>query len=203
MFYEPKNPHGLRRNPFKSLVVPRPIGWISSVSRDGRVNLAPFSYFNAVAHLPPIVLFGCNGHHLEGGNKDTLDNVLETGEFVVNICTYELREKMSATSEHLPRDVNEMALAGLEPAPSRLVRPPRVAASPVNLECRVITSVKLPQTDPEEPNTTVFGEVIGIHISEDIITDGMIDMTKFRPIARLGYHDYTVVDTVFTMRRPG
>lgn len=202
MFYETKDPHGLPHNPFKSLVVPRPIGWISTMSAAGEVNLAPFSYFNAMATDPPAVVFGCNGAHVEGGAKDTLENIRATGEFVVNIVTWELREKMNVTSATLPRKIDEMKEAGLEPLPSRLVRPPRVAASPVNLECRHLQTVELPTNNPSAPNSAIFGQVIGIHIDDAILADGMIDMNRFKPVARLGYMDYTVVDNVFTLDRP-
>lgn len=203
MFYETDDHHGLTRDPFKSLVAPRPIGWISSQDADGRVNLAPYSFFNAVASNPPIVMFASNGVHLEGGLKDSLKNAQESGEFVCNLATWELREKMNASSEMLPREVDEFEIAGLTPVPSKLVKPPRVAESPAHLECVWLETVNLPSNDPDEPNNVVFGKVIGIHIDDSILRDGLIDMTAFRPIARLGYMDYTVVDTVFTMKRPG
>jgi flavin reductase (DIM6/NTAB) family NADH-FMN oxidoreductase RutF len=203
MFYETDNHHGLKRDPFKSLVAPRPIGWISSQDADGRVNLAPYSFFNAVAADPPIVMFASNGVHLEGGLKDSLKNAQETGEFVCNLATWELREKMNATSAMLPREVDEFEIAGLTPVPSKLVKPPRVAESSAHLECVWLETVNLPSNNPDEPNNVVFGKVIGIHIDDSILRDGLIDMTAFRPIARLGYMDYTVVDTVFTMKRPG
>ncbi len=202
MFYETQNHHGLKRDPFKSLVVPRPIGWISSQDAEGRVNLAPYSFFNAVASNPPIVMFSANGVHNEGGIKDSAKNAEETGEFVCNLATWELREKMNASSANLPRDRNEFRVAGLTPAASRLVTPPRVAESPVHLECLWIKTVPLPSNNPDEPNTVVFGRVIGIHIDDDVIKEGMIDMTKLKPIARLGYMDYTVVDNIFSMNRP-
>lgn len=202
MFYRTDQPHGLKHNPFKSLVVPRPIGWVSTLSRRGTANLAPYSFFNAVASAPPIVVIGCNGLHAQGDDKDTLRNIQETGEFVVNIATWDLREAMNRTSAGVDHDVDEMALAGLEPAASHLVKPARVAASPVGLECVHLQTVVLPADNPDEPNSTVFGRVVGIHIDDAIITGGMIDMAKFKPIARLGYHDYAVVDHVFTMRRP-
>ena len=203
MFYETDNHHGLTRDPFKSLVAPRPIGWISSQDADGRVNLAPYSFFNAVASNPPIVMFASNGVHLEGGLKDSLKNAQESSEFVCNLATWELREKMNATSAMLPREVDEFEIAGLTPVPSKLVKPPRVAESPAHLECVWLETVNLPSNNPDEPNNVVFGKVIGIHIDDSILRDGLIDMTAFRPIARLGYMDYTVVDTVFTMKRPG
>ncbi len=202
MFYETHNHHGLKRDPFKSLVVPRPIGWISSQDAEGRVNLAPYSFFNAVASNPPIVMFSANGVHNEGGLKDSAKNAEETGEFVCNLATWELREKMNASSASLPRDRDEFQVAGLTPAASRLVSPPRVAESPVHLECLWIKTVPLPSNNPDEPNTVVFGKVIGIHIDDDVIKEGMIDMTKLKPIARLGYMDYTVIDNIFSMNRP-
>ncbi len=202
MFYKTSEPHGLPRDPFKSLIVPRPIAWVSTVSADGTVNLAPFSFFNGLADSPPAVMIACNGPHAEGGVKDTLANIEATGEFVVNIVTWELREAMNQTSASLPRNVDEMALAGLDPAPARLVRPPRVAASPAQLECTRHETVALPSNRPDWPNTVIIGLVVGIHISDEILTDGMVDMSKFRPLARLGYMDYCVVDNHFTMERP-
>lgn len=202
MFYKTDQPHGLPRSPFKSLVVPRPIGWISTVSKDGVVNLAPFSFFNGCADQPPIVCFSCNGPHGEGGYKDTLINVQDTGEFVVNIATWDLRREMNQTSTMSPRSVDEMAAAGLAAAPAELVKPPRVAAAPAHLECIYLKTVELPCTMDGAANNTVFGQVVGVHIDESILTDGWVDMEKFRPIARLGYMDYCVVDNHFTMMRP-
>jgi flavin reductase (DIM6/NTAB) family NADH-FMN oxidoreductase RutF len=188
MFYETKDSHGLPHNPFKSLVVPRPIGWISSRDRDGRVNLAPFSFFNAVAENPPVVMFSAGGRHLEGGHKDTPLNVEATGEFVFNLATWELREKMNLTSATAPRDWDEFKLAGLTPVPARLVDLPMVKESPVHFECRYLQTVELPSPDPDYPNKVIFGRVIAIHIDDRVVVDG--------------YMDYTVVDTIFTMHRP-
>lgn len=202
MFYETKDPHGLKHNPFKSLIVPRPIGWVSTIDARGVVNLAPYSFFNGVGSDPPTVMFASEGTHTDGDFKDSATNVRETGEFVCNLATWELREPMNATSEHVPRSVDEFELAELTPSPSRLVAPPRVAESPVHLECTHLQTVELPSNDPERPTLVVFGRVVGIHIDDSIIRDGMIDMDVFKPIARLGYMDYTVVDNVFTMRRP-
>ena len=203
MFYETKDHHGLRHDPFKALVVPRPIGWISSLDAEGRVNLAPFSFFNAVASDPPVVLFSAGGPHLEGGPKDTPRNVEATGEFVCNVATWELREAVNRTSARVERHVDEFALAGLTAVPARLVKPPRVKESPVHLECRYLQTVTLPSSDPSEANQVVFGQVVGIHIDDAIITDGKIDWARFKPIARLGYLDYTVVEQIFAMERPG
>jgi flavin reductase (DIM6/NTAB) family NADH-FMN oxidoreductase RutF len=202
MFYETKDPHGLKHNPFKSLIVPRPIGWVSTVDSRGIVNLAPYSFFNGVGSDPPTVMFASEGTHTEGDFKDSATNARETGEFVCNLATWELREAMNVTSEHVPRSVDEFELAGLTASPSRLVAPPRVAESPVHLECTHLQTVALPSNDPGRPTLVVFGRVVGIHIDDGIIRDGMIDMDVFKPIARLGYMDYTMVDNVFTMRRP-
>ena len=147
-------------------------------------------------------MFASEGTHTEGNFKDSATNVGETGEFVCNLATWELREAMNATSAQVARAVDEFELAGLTPTASRLVKPPRVKESPVHLECTHLKTVELPSNDPDRPNLIVFGRVVGIHIDDSIIADGMIDMDVFRPIARLGYMDYTVVDNVFTMRRP-
>ncbi len=203
MFYKTKDHHGLKHDPFKALVVPRPIGWISSLDAHGRVNLAPFSFFNAVASDPPVVIFSAGGAHLEGGPKDTPRNVEATGEFVCNVATWELREAVNLTSARVARGVDEFALSGLTPVPSRLVKPPRVKESPVHLECRYLQTVTLPSSDPDDANQVVFGQVVGIHIDDSIISDGMIDWSRFKPIARLGYLDYTVVEQIFAMQRPG
>ena len=203
MFYEPAhNNHGLPRDPFKSLVVPRPIGWISTISARGTVNLAPYSFFNAVAEAPPIVFFAPGGRKHDRPHKDSRANAEATGEFVVNIVTYDLRDAMNATSATVPAEVDEMALAGLTPAPSRLVKPPRIAESPVHLECRHLRTIDLPSDEPDEPNAIVLGRVIGVHISDAVIRDGYVDVRLFRPVARLGYAQYTVVDQRFTMEFP-
>jgi flavin reductase (DIM6/NTAB) family NADH-FMN oxidoreductase RutF len=203
-FYSTDQPHGLKHNPFKSLVAPRPIGWVSTLNAAGVVNLAPFSFFNAVADAPQMVIICVNGSHVAGGAKDTLDNIRATGEFVCSMATWETREAMNHSSIDAAHGVDEMTLAGLAPAPSRLVKPPRVAAAQAALECVLHQIVELPSTRPGSANHTVFGRVVGVHISKAIIKDGMIDMTKFQPIARLGYNDYAVVrpNDVFTMIRP-
>lgn len=202
MFYRADQPHGLKHNPFKALVSPRPIGWISTLGTDGSMNLAPFSYFNAVTDFPPTVLFGCNGPHPEGDIKDTAANARDTGEFVVNMVTADLKDQMNASSAHVSRSVSEFEKAGLTPVPSELVAAPRVKESPVNLECRLVQVIQLRSTSPKIVNNLVIGEVIGIHIDERIIKDGMIDMASYRPLARLGYMDYTIVEETFSMDRP-
>lgn len=194
--------HGLPYSPFKACVVPRPIGWISTLSPDGAVNLAPYSYFNGCGENPPMVMFS-GGPRPEGPYKDTVLNAETTGEFVCNICTWDLRDAMNRSSAGLPYGEDEMAFAGLETEPSELVRPPRVKASPIHLECVYYQSVTMPSYGPTgEGNRVVFGKVVGIHIRDEVLTDGLVDMAKVRPIARLGYMDYTLVDNVFAMDRP-
>ena len=202
MFYETATKAPLSPDPFKSLVVPRPIGWVTSVDSQGRVNLAPFSFFNAVAEDPPMVVFAPNGLKAEGLLKDSRRNIEETGEFVCNLATLDLREHMNATSFGYPAGTDEMQAAGLTPAPSRLVRPPRVAETPIHLECRLWRIITLPSPDPKAPNDLVVGEVVGIHIDDALIKDGRVDIVAAKPIARLGYSEYACVDTKFRMRRP-
>lgn len=205
MYYEPEKStgreQGLKYSPFKSLVVPRPIGWVSSLSPDGIANLAPFSFFNAVSATPPIVVVATNGRHVEGGAKDSIRNIMATGEFVVNMATWDLREAVVRTSALIPRCQSEFKLAGLTAVPSRRVKPPRVAESPVHLECVLIQTVELP-ADSGTHNHAAFGRVVGVHISDDVIRDGRVDIALLRPIARLGYYDYAVIDEVFEMRGP-
>jgi flavin reductase (DIM6/NTAB) family NADH-FMN oxidoreductase RutF len=198
MFYETaKNDHGLPRDPFKAIVVPRPIGWLTTVSARGEINLAPYSFFNAVSEHPPMVMFS------SGGRKDTIAFVEETREFVCNFANFALREAVSTSGMEFPRGVNEMIEAGLAPAPSRLVRPPRVAASPCALECRLLRIVDLTDLDGRTSQRfVVFGQVVGVYIDDRFIKDGKLDTAAMQPIARCGYNDYAVVDKVFPMLRP-
>ena len=198
MFYDAiANTHGLEFDPFKALVAPRPIGWISTLGKNGVVNLAPYSFFNAVGTDPHYLMFS------SGGRKDSQRNAEEMGEFVCSLATYDLRDAMNRTSQHVGPDVDEMELAGLTPAPSKLVAPPRVKESPVAFECRYWRTVTLPGHD-DEPGTysIVLGKVVGVHIDDAAITDGKVDVTKLKPLARLGYGDYAVIDEVFTLTRP-
>jgi flavin reductase (DIM6/NTAB) family NADH-FMN oxidoreductase RutF len=204
VFYRPTDGHGLPHNPFNQLVVPRPIGWISSRGADGHVNLAPFSFFNAVAYVPPQVMFALTGPHASGGYKDSLRNVLETGEFGFNLATWGLREEVNLTSAPAPPGTDEFELAGLTKRAARAIEVPLVDESPANFECRLVTSVQLPTPDPDDPNTVVFGEVVGVHIRDDVIVDGLVDIHRLDPIARLGYNDqYARVTEIFRMTRPG
>ena len=200
MFYEPsKKNHGLPFDPFKAIIAPRPIGWISSISLRGEVNLAPYSFFNGVSDDPPIVMFSSEGR------KDSLTFVEETREFVCSLATWPLRHQVNATARAFPRGVNEMLQTGLEPSPSMLVKPPRVRESPCPLECKWLQTVHVRDIDGQATNRyVVFGQVVGVHIDEAYIKDGRLDTASMRPIARAGYHDYFVStsDTCFSMRRP-
>lgn len=202
MFYRTDQHHGLRHNPFNAIVVPRPIGWISSLNPQGEANLAPYSFFNAVAYTPPQVVFSATAGHQHGGLKDSVSNIQATGEFVVNLATWSLREAVNASSIAAPQSVDEFELAGLSKASSELVAPPRVAESPVHLECRYLQTVELLTADPANPNLLVIGEVLGVQIDESVISDGMVEIGKLQPIGRLGYHDYVHVTEHFTMVRP-
>jgi len=197
MFYEPSRGHGLPHDPFKAIVAPRPVGWISTVNKDGAINLAPYSYFNALSAKPPIVWFSSDGE------KDSATAAAETGEFVANLVSRLLAEKMNMTSANAPRGVNEFDYASLEMAPSRLVRPPRVAESPAALECKV-TDIYRPRglNGVEVGSVVVIGEVVGIHIDEAYVHDGLFDSVMAGNVARLGYFDYSSTDRVFPMARP-
>ncbi len=199
MFYEATaNKHGLKHDPFKALVVPRPIGWISTVSKAGICNLAPYSFFNAVGESPHYVMFSSSGP------KDSLTNIEETGEFVCSLATFPLRFKMNMTSAAVPRGVDEFPIGELTATPSRLVKPPRVKESPAALECRHWKTISLPPLAGKPGNFVVFGQVVGIFIDDSVIVDGMVDTGAMRPIARLGYMEYAVVtpETMFAIARP-
>ncbi|MGE3064927.1 MAG: flavin reductase family protein [Hyphomicrobiaceae bacterium] len=194
------NTHGLRHDPLKALVVPRPIGWISSLAAGGGVNLAPYSFFNAVGDRPGYVVVG------SGGPKDTLRNIADTGEFVCSLATWDLREAMNMTSAPVARGVDEFRIAGVTPAASRFVKPPRVKESPAALECRHWQTLDLPGGTPEAPSTyaLIIGIVVGVYVDDAYVHGGIVDTGAMRPIARLGYKDYAVVtpETMFAMDRP-
>ena len=201
MFYEPeKNDHGLGRAPFKSCVVPRAIGWLSTISEDGVSNLAPYSQFTNLSFDPPYVLVAIN-QTFDGLRKDTTNNIESTGEFVYNMVTYELREKMNVSSCRFPPEVDEFEMSGLTKAESVLVRPYRVAESPIQLECRHYSTIRLPGNGKVGPTDVIIGKVVGVHVKDEfIMPDGKLDMEKIRPLARMGYSDYTVVDKVFEIK---
>ena len=206
MFYEPvKQDHGLSKNPFNSLIIPRPIGWISSIDNEGVVNLAPYSFFNAVCYRPPTVMFASGTGKGSDGMKDTRRNIETTGEFVCNLATWETRNQMNQTSAAVIPDTDEMKLAGLTPVSSKLIKVPRVAEAPVHLECRHLNSIEIPSWEKDNRYFIVLGEVIGIHIRDELISkDGLVDIEKMIPIGRMGYNDYTRIEgnTLFTMIRP-
>lgn len=195
---------GLAFNPFKAIVAPRPVGWISTVNSKGVVNLAPYSFFNAVSSDPPMVFYGANGtHDADGGEKDSLRNVRETGEFVCNLVTQELLHAMNDTATPAPRGVDELQAVGLAQLPSRLVKPPRVAGSPAHLECKLHQFLELP-ADPRtgKRNVMVIGHVVAIHIDDAFIVNGRFDTARAQPVARLGYLDYAVVTEAIELKRP-
>jgi len=209
MFFDPRKV-GMRPEPFKhtvynALVVPRPIGWISTLSDRGIANLAPYSFFNSISGDPPCVMFCPNG--FKPGTtelKDSLVNSEATGEFVFNMCTYDLRDEMNATSKHVPASINEMEAVGLAAAKCVNVKVPRVEASPIALECKYLQTIHLPKTKTGGPNNVVIGEVIGIHVDEEMVVDGKINIHKVKPLARLGYLEYASIEpnNIFSLKRP-
>lgn len=200
MFYKPEDGHGLPHNPFNSIVTPRPIGWISTRGADGRDNLAPYSFFNAVAYIPPQVMFSSTSAKEDRGDtKDSVANIRETGVFCVNIVEYEMRDAMNQTSGPWDRETDEFELAALAKAECDTIACSRVAAAPANLECKLTQIVQL----PGEANFAVFGEVIGVHMRDDCMVDGMFDVLRYNPLTRLGYQDYSVIREKFSLKRPG
>jgi len=201
MFYDTAaNKHGLKHDPFKSLIVPRPIGWISTISNEGVANIAPYSFFNAMGEKPHYVVFS------SAGMKDSLRNIEQNGEFVCSLANWDLRYEMNATSAAVPYGVDEFPLATLTGVASSLVKPPRVKGAPAAFECKLWKTIDLPPTKPGEKSnyTMVIGHVVGIYIDDTFVKDGMIDTGAMRPIARLGYMDYGVInpENVFTINRP-
>jgi flavin reductase (DIM6/NTAB) family NADH-FMN oxidoreductase RutF len=192
MFYRPEDGHGLPHNPFNAIVTPRPIGWISSTGSFGD-NLAPYSFFNAVAYVPPQVMFASTGV------KDSLLNIRETGVFCVNVVGEDMLQVMSETSAAVAREVDEFGLAGVAKVPCETIACPRVAGAPAALECRVVRDVPL----LGEGNALIVGEVTGVHLRDDCVVGGRFDVTRFRPVGRMGYRDYTVVREVMEVLRPG
>jgi len=200
MFYETeKRNHGLPHDPIKAIVGPRPIGWISAINAQGQVNLSPYSFFNAVAERPPILAFSSVGY------KDAVAFIDETREFVCNLATYDLREAMNQTSAPLPRGSDEMSFAGLQAEPSRLVRPPRIAGIAAALECKWLSTTQLETLEGTKMDQyLVLGQVVGVHIDDRYIVDGLVDTAAMRPILRAGYMDYFVAtpETRFALKRP-
>ena len=197
-FYEPASGHRLRHDPLKAIVAPRPIGWISTIDAEGRVNLAPYSFFNMVSDVPPMLMFSSYGW------KDSVRNIAETGEFVANLAVLSLAEQMNISSASVPHEVDEMELAQLEKAPSHLVKPPRVAAAPAALECVSVSIQRLKGIGGiDSSNYMVIGQIIGVHIDPAYLKDGIFDTAAAAPLGRCGYRgDYAAVTSLFEMIRP-
>ena len=199
MFYRPQDGHNLPHNPFNAIITPRPIGWISSRDSQGRNNLAPYSFFNGVAYTPPQVMFASTGAKEDQDNtKDSTANVRDTGVFCVNIVENAAQDAMNISSGTYGYEVDEFELAGLEPVQCETIDCARIKGAPATLECKLTQIVKLPGA----ANTVVFGEVTGIHLRDDCLVDGKFDVTRFQPLARLGYRDYSVVKDLFSLKRP-
>ena len=197
MFYDARTKAPLKHDPVKALVAPRPIGWISTLSREGVANLAPYSFFNLVASGPSIVAFS------SAGRKDSQTNAEQTGEFVCNIASFDQREAVNSSAATLPPEIDEFALTGLGTLPSQLIKPPRVKGAPAHLECVYLQTVPLFSKDGVRNGfDLVLGEVVGVHIDDQFVKEGLVDTAAMRLIARLGYLDYSVTDEVFALKRP-
>ncbi|PYI27801.1 hypothetical protein BP00DRAFT_497756 [Aspergillus indologenus CBS 114.80] len=204
MYYEPGvTEHNLPHDPFKACVIPRPIGWISTQSPDGRTtNLAPYSQFNNLTFDPPYVMFSSN-QTAAATRKDTVVNAEATGAFVWNLATYDLREAVNISAEQFPYGVDEFEKAGVTKEPATLVDVPMVSESPVKFECRYHSTIRLPGNPPMGTVDVVIGRVVAVHIKDEVLTDGVLDVRKTRPIARCGYYQYTVIENTFDMVIPG
>ena len=198
MFYNPEIGHNLPHNPFKAIVSPRPIGWISTIDKEKNVNLAPYSFFNAIADNPPMIMFSITGQKKNISSKDTLQNITETKCFVVNVVSKDLLNQMNQTSGNYPKNTDEFILAKLEKSNCFHIDVPRVKKSPASLECTLYKILKLPGFS----NNMVIGKVVGVHINENILKNGIFDILAYDPIARLGYKDYTYVSSKFELERP-
>ena len=199
MFYRPADGHGLPHNPFNAIVTPRPIGWISTRDGQGRNNLAPYSFFNATAYVPPQVMFtSTTTKPDQGDTKDSVANIRETGVFCVNVVEYAMRDAMNASSATLPKEVDEFAHAGVAVAECETIDCPRVAGAPASLECRMTQIITL----EGQNNWMVLGEVTGVHLRDDCIRNGRFDVTVYQPLTRLGYRDYAVIRDLFELARP-
>lgn len=199
MFYRPSDGHSLPHNPFNALIAPRPIAWVSTRGANGTDNLAPYSFFNGVAYVPPQVMFASTGTKQDRAHgKDSLAHIEQTGVFCVNLVEASAQDAMNATSETLPAGTDEFAAAHIAKAQCSQINAPRVADAPASLECRMTQIVQ----NKGAQNYVVFGEVVGVHIRDDCLVDGKFDVTKFGLLARLGYRDYTVVREAFELTRP-
>lgn len=200
MFYRPEDGHGLPHNPFNAIITPRPIGWISTRGADGQDNLAPYSFFNAVAYEPPQVMFASTSAKPDrDGTKDSVANIRDTKVFCVNVVEYAQRDVMNTTSGPWPRQTDEFDKAGIERTDCETIACSRVANAPASLECKLTQIVQLPGV----ANFVVFGEVVGVHMRDDCLVDGTFDVTRFQPLTRLGYRDYSRITELFSLKRPG
>ena len=205
MFYRPADGHGLPHDPFKALVAPRPIGWVSSLDTQGRANLAPYSFFNGCGDAPPMVMFAQTGRKSRPeAEKDSISNIRATGEFACNIVSAALKDAMNISSGTYQPEVDEFELAGLTRSPGHAIAAPYVGEAPAVLECRAVKIIDdLPSWREHAFNIVVIGEVVGVHINDAFVRDGRIDVLGFNPVARMGYMDYTTVTDIWEMLRPG
>jgi flavin reductase (DIM6/NTAB) family NADH-FMN oxidoreductase RutF len=199
MFYRPEDGHTLPHDPFKAIISPRPIGWISTRDAQGRNNLAPYSFFNAIADNPPQVMFASTGVKPDrDGTKDSVSNIIETGEFCVNIAEYSAREAMNDTSKAWAREEDEFAKEAIEAGECETINCQRVLNAPASLECKLTRVIELPGPS----NRLVLGQVTGIHLRDNCLVDGRFDVTTYQPLSRLGYMDFAKVSELFVMKRP-
>ncbi len=201
MFYEVTEKNDWLKH-FKSLIVPRPIGWISSKNNDGQINLAPYSFFNAIATIPPMVVIGPGGYSKSGNNKDTLLNIKNNPEFVCNFVSWDVKDIMNESSYSFDNNESEIEKLNIETENSTMVSIPRVKLSPAHFECTLFKIIDLPSDSKGNPNHLIIGNIIGINISDKIIKNDRIDIGELKPISRMGYDEYALINTIFSMKRP-
>ena len=201
MFYEVTDKNDWLTH-FKSLIVPRPIGWISSKNNEGQINLAPYSFFNAIATIPPMVVIGPGGYSKSGNNKDTLLNIKNNPEFVCNFVSWDVKDIMNESSYSFDNNESEIEKLNIETEESTMVSIPRVKLSPAHFECTLFKIIDLPSDSKGNPNHLIIGNIIGINISDKIIKNNRIDIGELKPISRMGYDEYALINTIFSMKRP-
>ena len=201
MFYEVTDKNDWLTH-FKSLIVPRPIGWISSKNNNGQINLAPYSFFNAIATIPPMVVIGPGGYSKSGNNKDTLLNIKNNPEFVCNFVSWDVKDIMNESSYSFDNNESEIEKLNIETENSTMVSIPRVKLSPAHFECTLFKIIDLPSDSKGNPNHLIIGNIIGINISDNIIKNDRIDIGELKPISRMGYDEYALINTIFSMKRP-
>ena len=201
MFYEVTDKNDWLTH-FKSLIVPRPIGWISSKNNNGQINLAPYSFFNAIATIPPMVVIGPGGYSKSGNNKDTLLNIKNNPEFVCNFVSWDVKDIMNESSYSFDNNESEVEKLNIETEDSNMVSIPRVKLSPAHFECTLFKIIDLPSDSRGNPNHLIIGNIIGINISDNIIKNDRIDIGELKPISRMGYDEYSLINTIFSMKRP-